>query len=238
MRRPITKPEWVDALKTNHFIAQRKGEMLWVFDPDIGREPAPHDRQSTLNAPNSLDPVHFENFCTALEEMVDIANNNIVDLLFVSDGKHRTNFANVYKHIKKCKEEAQLVITFKESQLSTVVGGTSRTCRGRRNVAEHVSIFSVKALVPHHEPRLFYNLTSCATNVMIQVDFLAEDDVPTCKKEIKEAIHTPAGLLRHERTLARDAMVPVMSKEKHVFMWRKQLHHTKACGVHGKCAWM
>ena len=63
---------------------------------------------------------------------------------------------------------------------------------------------------------------------MIQVDLLAEEDVPTCKKETKEAIHTSAGLLRHERTLARDAMVPVVSKEKHMHMWREQFHHTKA----------
>ena len=227
--RPLTKPEWVEEFQKNHFIAQRKGETLWVFDPDLDREPTPQERESVHHAKSFIDPVHFENFCTAFEEMVDVTNGNIVDMLLVSDAKHRQHFGSyVYKHIKKCKEEAQMVITFKESQLSKVVGGTSRTCRGRRNVAEHVSIFSVKALVPHHEPRLFYNLTSCATNVMIQVDLLAEEDVPTCKKETKEAIHTSAGLLRHERTLARDAMVPVVSKEKHMHLWREQFHHTKA----------
>ena len=102
--RPLTKPEWVDTLKTNHFVAQRKGETLWVFDPDLDREPAPHDGHGTSNVPNDIDPVHFENFGTAFDEMVDVTNNNIVDLLFVPDGKHRTNFTNVHKHIKKCKE--------------------------------------------------------------------------------------------------------------------------------------
>ena len=58
--RPLTKPEWVDAFKTNHFIAQTKGETLWVFDPDLDREPAPHDRQGTLNVPNYIDQVHVE----------------------------------------------------------------------------------------------------------------------------------------------------------------------------------
>jgi hypothetical protein len=220
--KPITKPEWVDTFKTNHFIGQRKGETLWVFDPDLDREPSPQERQSVANAVNFIDVVHFENFCTAFEDVVDVTNNNIVDLLLVSDCKHRTNFTTIYKHIKKCNQEHQMIVAYKEVQMSGMAG------RGRRNVVEHVSIFSVKPLVPVHEPRLFYTLTSCATNLMIQVDILTAEQAPRCKKEVKEAIHTSHGLPRHERCLARDVLVPVMSKEKHIWPWREQLHATKA----------
>ena len=64
---PLTKPEWVEEFKKNHFIAQRKGETLWVFDPDLHREPTPQERQSVTNAASFIDQVHFENFCTAFE---------------------------------------------------------------------------------------------------------------------------------------------------------------------------
>ena len=154
--------------------------------------------------------------------MIDVTKYNIVDLLFVSEAKHRPNFTNVHKHIKKCKEEHQMIVAYKEAQLSSMVG------RGRRNIVEHVSIFSVKPLVTHHGPRLFYTLTSCATNQMMQADMLTEEQAPQCKKEVKEAIHTSYGIPRHERSLSRDAMVPVMSKEKHICMWREHLHATKA----------
>ena len=168
--KPITKPEWVDTLKTNHFIAQRKGETLWVFDPDLDREPAAQERQSITNAANVIDVVHFGNFCTAFEEVVDVTNNNITDLLLVSDCKHRPNLSTIYKHVKKCSHELQMVVAYKEVQMSPMAG------RGRRNVVEHVSIFSARPLVPVHEPRLFYTLTSCATNLMIQVDMLTPEE--------------------------------------------------------------
>ena len=102
--KPLTKPEWVEEFPKNHVIAQRKGETLWVFDPDLDREPTPQERESVHHAKTFIDPVHFENFCTAFEEVVDVTNNHIVDLLLVSDAKHRPNFNNVHKHIKKCKE--------------------------------------------------------------------------------------------------------------------------------------
>ena len=220
--KPITKPEWVDTFKTHHFICQRKGETLWVFDPDLDREPVVHEKQSIANAAKVIDVVHFENFCTAFEEVVDVTNTNITDLLIVSDCKHRPNLNTIYKHVKKCNHELQMVVAYKEVQMSPMAG------RGRRNVVEHVSIFSARPLVPVHEPRLFYTLTSCATNLMIQVDMLTHEEAPRCKKEVKEAIHTAYGLPRHERCLARDVLVPVLSKEKHICLWREQLHATKA----------
>ena len=83
-------------------ITQRKGETLWVFDPDVDREPAPQERESVLHAKSFIDAVHFENFCTAFEEVVDITNNNVVDMLLVSDAKHKLNSNVVHKSIKKC----------------------------------------------------------------------------------------------------------------------------------------
>ena len=75
-----------------------------MFDPDLDREPVVHEKQSITNAANVIDVVHFENFCTAFEEVVDGTNNNIVDLLLVSDCKHRPNLATIYKHAKKCNQ--------------------------------------------------------------------------------------------------------------------------------------
>ena len=124
----------------------------------------------------NIDSVHFENFCTALEEVVDVTNGNTIDLLLVSDAKHKPNFSYVHKNLKKCKEEYGMVITYKESQLEGMAS------RGRKNISEHVSIFSAKPLSTNQEPRLFYTLTSCATNVVIQVDMVKDDELPTCRK--------------------------------------------------------
>ena len=94
--RPLTKPEWVEEFKKNHFIAQRKGETLWLFDPDLDREPAPAERESVHHAKSFIDHVHFENFCTAFEEVVDVTDSNTIDLLLVSDAKHKANFSYVH----------------------------------------------------------------------------------------------------------------------------------------------
>ena len=99
--KPLTKPEWVVAFNESHFISQRKGETLWVFDPDLDREPTPGERQTMSSTTSVTDAVHFENFCTAFEEVVDAANPNFLDLLLVSDAKHRPNHVTFLKHIKK-----------------------------------------------------------------------------------------------------------------------------------------
>ena len=220
--KPLTKPDWVETFKKSHFVAHRGPDCLWIFDPELDREPMPGERQSTANYPLTLDPMHFGNFCTAFDEIVDITNTTTSDMLLVGDAKHELNFANIHKHIKKRKEEFQVVVAYKECQI------TGLHARGRRNVVEHVSIFSVKPLVPHHEQRLFYTLTTCATNLIAQVDMLPDDRLPHCKKSIKEEIHTSYGLPRTERSLGPDVMVPVMSKEKHICLWREHLHATKA----------
>ena len=222
MVRPLTRPNWVDAFKNNHFITTRKEEVLWIFDPDGDKEPIPGDRNSITNTSTLVDMTFAENFVVAFESVVDdqpLAR----DFLLLSDGQHFRNLSQVLKLVKGCKDEFPLVVTYKEG--SVVDNASKGAVRSGRDIVENMCYCSLRNMPTNHAHRLHYNLTTCASNAIIQVDRLPADDLPQVRKDVKVLIHGLSNLPRTERAFPDNALIPLHShcKNKMIF---KELCHT------------
>ena len=226
--RPLTKTDWNAFVKSHTFITNRKCDTMWLYSPDLDKEPQPGERQSQHNWRCAADTTMVDNFFSAIEDVMIGGESTFKDVVVTCDGKHRRNLTACLKSLKKAKDDFPLTCMYKQTAVVDVIG--THSARGEVQLVESVSYNTLQPFKAPHKNRLFYTLTTCRANAVIQMDVIDSDDVVKVQKSLKETIHGGnASLPRQERALGPDKKVPLFTHEVHPKVWREHFH-TLGCG--------
>ena len=216
--RPLTKDDWRALFSGHSFIVNRRSEVTaWVWDPDLDREVVPQENKGIDTTKSIVDALSYDNFLVGMESVVETSQAR--DVLVVNDAKHRRNFTNLIKPIKKCNETFYLLVTYKQNM---------DDARTPPSLSEQWAYCTHRPFRVPRQERMYYKLTTTDTDAMLQADKLADADNVMVSKELKESIHGSTGIPRSERGMKPSELVPLYSKERNFKVWREHLHTLQA----------
>ena len=217
--RPAMKEGYEQLFRDHALLAQRSHYGLeggtwrhgWVFDPSLDAEASTDQGSLRAHYFPQADVPTMKIFLEAAQSAVALEND-----VFVGPGcKSTKNLAEFRKLCNKRKFVEDLNIVY------TQAPGR----RGKVKTLELVVCAQDSQPPTMYKPRLFYTLTTTATDTIVMADNIDLGLTPRVAREQKEAILGPAGLSPKEANLNKSEMVHLFHGEKHEKVWREICHH-------------